>query len=320
MITIYLISGLIIGLLIGYYIALNHNKIVQREIDNKYYQEKESLERSIKCLQSDCNLLSNDKIRIRDELIAEEDKLRQHYQVMLDQEKNRYETELTHLENYFEQEKETYTLDYLDVLVNYRKEFAALTENKQQELQEIVNLIEEKIKDLAQIELQINAAVESNKRAELERTEKDFYRLNISKQDIEEIKKIRSIEPYLRDKEALNKVVWKVYYEKAYTDLIGRVIGANKKITGIYKITNLENNMCYVGQSVNIAERFKQHIKRGIGAETPTRNKLYPAMMEIGVENFMFEVLEECSADLLDKEERFFQDLYHAREFGYSIL
>jgi hypothetical protein len=29
----------------------------------------------------------------------------------------------------------------------------------------------------------------------------------------------------LRNKEALNKVIWKVFYEKPTTDLIGRVIG-----------------------------------------------------------------------------------------------
>jgi len=50
----------------------------------------------------------------------------------------------------------------------------------------------------------------------------------------------------LRDPEALNKVIWKVYYEKPYTDLIGRVIGTGVK-TGIYKITNTINQMCYVG-------------------------------------------------------------------------
>jgi hypothetical protein len=74
--------------------------------------------------------------------------------------------------------------------------------------------------------------------------------------DIEEIKKLKSIIPYLRDSEPLNKVIWKVYYEKPYTDLIGRVVGSKVK-SGIYKITNQENQMCYVGQAVNIADRWK---------------------------------------------------------------
>lgn len=69
----------------------------------------------------------------------------------------------------------------------------------------------------------------------------------------------------------------------------------------------------------NIADRWKQHIKRGIGAETPTRNKLYPAMLAIGVENFSFEVIEECSRDQLDAREDYWQDYFKAKEFGYSI-
>ena len=172
--------------------------------------------------------------------------------------------------------------------------------------------------NLADIQSKVSSAVEALKRAELERTKKDFYRLNLTDVDIEEISKIRSIEPYLRDKEPLNKVIWKVYYEKPYTDLVGRVVGSKAK-TGIYKITNIENGMCYVGQAVNIAERWKQHIKRGVGAEQPTRNKLYPAMLSIGVENFTFEIIEECPASKLNDREDYWQDFFKAKEFGYSI-
>ena len=140
----------------------------------------------------------------------------------------------------------------------------------------------------------------------------------MSNEDIEEIVKLRQVTALLRDSEPLNKVIWKVYYEKPYTDLIGRVVGTGVH-TGIYKITNLENQKCYVGQAANIADRWKQHIKRGIGAEAPTRNKLYPAMLQHGVENFTFEIIEECSRDKLNEREDYWQDYFGAREFGYSI-
>jgi len=39
---------------------------------------------------------------------------------------------------------------------------------------------------------------------------------------------------------------------------------------GIYKITNINNGKVYIGQAVNIAERWRQHIKRGVGADPPT--------------------------------------------------
>ena len=182
-------------------------------------------------------------------------------------------------------------------------------------------LIDDYNRIVAQIEdarSKADAAVEANKRIELDRQKKDFYRLQLSDIDIEEIQRIKSIEPYLRKKEPLNKVVWKVYYEKPYTDLIGRVVGQGRK-TGIYKITNIENGMCYVGQAVDIAERWKQHIKRGIGADPPTQNKLYPAMLAIGVENFTFEIIEQCDGNKLNEREDYWQNFYHAKDFGYSI-
>ena len=129
---------------------------------------------------------------------------------------------------------------------------------------------------------------------------------------------MRSIEAQLRDAIPLNKVIWKVYYENPYTALVGRVIGKEVK-SGIYKITNLANGMSYIGQSVDLASRWKQHIKRGIGAEAPTRNKLYPAMLQFGVENFTFEIVEECDKSLLDSREDYYQEFFHTKDFGYSI-
>ena len=153
----------------------------------------------------------------------------------------------------------------------------------------------------------------------MEKKEKEnFYRLQLAVEDLEEISKLREVSKYLRDKEPLNKVIWKVYYENPYTDLIGRVLGKQVH-TGIYKITNLTNGMCYVGQAVNVADRWKQHIKRGMGAEAPTRNKLYPAMLAIGVENFSFELIEDCTKEELNEKEQYWQDFFKAKEFGYSI-
>ena len=171
---------------------------------------------------------------------------------------------------------------------------------------------------LSELMSKVIAATEAAKRQEEMEIAQDFYRLNLPEIDIEEITKLRQVTVLLRDSEPLNKVIWKVYYEKPYTDLIGRVVGSGTH-TGIYKITNLENQKCYVGQAANIADRWKQHIKRGIGAEAPTRNKLYPAMLETGVENFTFEIIEECSREKLNEREDFWQEYFKAKEFGYSI-
>ena len=42
-------------------------------------------------------------------------------------------------------------------------------------------------------------------------------------------------------------------------------------------------------------------------------------MLADGAENFTFELLEECPARQLNKREDYWQEVYHARDFGYSI-
>ena len=163
-----------------------------------------------------------------------------------------------------------------------------------------------------------DAAVEAAKRAEEMKDSQNFYRIQLSDSDIKEIALLREVEPHLRNKEPLNKIVWKCYYEKPTNDLIGRVVGSNV-VTGIYKITEISSGKCYVGQSLNISDRWKQHVKRGLGAETPTRNKLYPAMNAAGPENFTFENIETCDKKSLDEREDFWQNYFKAKEYGFSI-
>ena len=234
-----------------------------------------------------------------------------------------YDQALTIAQNSFDQEIENISCDltkareeaqeeYLNTLEEAVNDFQKEIDKKHQELGKLITRLAQCHKDVA-------IATEAAKRKLEMETNREFYRLNLSDEDINEIQKLREVLPYLRDKEPLNKVIYKVYYEKPYTDLIGRVLPGQKTYCGIYKITNTLNGMCYVGQSVNVAERWRQHIKRGVGAEAPTRNKLYPAMLKAGVENFTFELVEECPREKLDGREDYWQNYFHAKDFGYSI-
>jgi group I intron endonuclease len=55
-----------------------------------------------------------------------------------------------------------------------------------------------------------------------------------------------------------------------------------------------------------------------LGIDTPAGNKLYKAMMEDGLENFSFEVLEECNREELNEKERYYINLYQSDKFGYN--
>lgn len=86
------------------------------------------------------------------------------------------------------------------------------------------------------------------------------------------------------------------------------------QVCGIYKITNLVNNKCYIGQSINISSRWKQHTQSLDKIENPDgENPLRRAFLKYGLTqqvsqpgvygNFKFEVLLECDRDDLTKNE-----------------
>ena len=112
-------------------------------------------------------------------------------------------------------------------------------------------------------------------------------------------------------------LIWSTYYQKLITSLCSDRLGIDT-VCGIYKITNILNNRCYIGQSVNIADRWKQHAKCGLGIDTPAGNKLYKAMMEDGLHNFAFELIEQCPKNELNEKEKFYIELYQSKEYGYN--
>lgn len=87
---------------------------------------------------------------------------------------------------------------------------------------------------------------------------------------------------------------------------------------GIYKITNLLNNKCYIGQSIDIENRWKQHIYEG--KHNIKEGKLYPAMFQDGLENFTFEIIEECKKDsqILNEKEKYWIKYYDSFNNGYN--
>lgn len=311
---LYIVIGLLIGSLFVYVIQRPKMKTFV-SLDEQTAQTNKELHIELTGLQIEIAGLANRKTEILNGIADLEKQAKEAGQKFLEQSRQLAETNFEHeaekLASQFQEHQESVQNEYLITMQEMSQDIVKQLQAYKDELVALDNMIAEKQAIVA-------AAVEASKRAEQMASEKDFYRLVLSDEDIAEIGRLKEVVPYLRDSEPLNKVIWKVYYEKPYTDLIGRVVGTGTH-TGIYKITNISNDMCYVGQAANIAERWRQHIKRGIGAETPTRNKLYPAMASFGVENFTFEIIEECDRSLLNDREDYWQDYFHAKDFGYSI-
>jgi len=83
---------------------------------------------------------------------------------------------------------------------------------------------------------------------------------------------------------------------------------------GIYKITN-PNGKVYIGQSTNIPYRFLLY-KR---ISCKQQKKLYNSLLKHGVKNHSFEIIENCSIQLLNERERYWQDYYNVLENGLNL-
>jgi group I intron endonuclease len=86
-------------------------------------------------------------------------------------------------------------------------------------------------------------------------------------------------------------------------------------MTGIYKITN-PNGKVYIGQSINIEKRFKQH-KRAFNLNSGT--KLYNSLQKYGYNNHNFEIIAECIVEDLNKKERFYQEQFDSVNNGLNL-
>lgn len=318
---LFCILSLILGGVIVYFIlqpkikkTQEYNLDIER-LNNNLIGEKQRLENETKQLQIGLASLQAKRDEVQSSIFSLEQQAKESadifYQKNMEIAQTNLDKSLENASNYYTTQTEQYQNDYKEMMADCALSISNLINQKKIELEQLDLAIKEQSE-------KVNASVEASKRAEEIRSQSDFYKLTIPKEDLDEIKELREVEKHLRNPEPLNKVIWKCYYEKPTTDLIGRVIGSGTH-TGIYKITNLTNQMCYVGQAANLAERWKQHIKRGLGADPVTKNKLYPAMKAIGVENFSFEVIEECERSKLDEREDYWQNFFKAKEFGYSI-
>lgn len=171
--------------------------------------------------------------------------------------------------------------------------------------------------DLDKIRASLAAGVEAQLREEEKKKKLDFYKITLTDNELNDINLLFNLRSSFRNVTVLNKLIWSEYLQKKVSEMSTRIIGKTDK-TGIYKITNLKTQQCYIGQSVSIGERFKQHCKCGCGIGASVSNKLYTSMQQDGIWNFTFEVLEECPRDQLNEKEKLWIELYQSNIYGMN--
>ena len=210
------------------------------------------------------------------------------------------------LDNEYKEKEEEYNKLLVELEYAYDAKYDELAANLAQ-----INTDLDKIK-------QTRAAAMEAQRKEKEIEENfQFYSISIDAKDRNDIQTLERVKKDLNSPRILSMLIWTTFFRDKITELCNNVLGT-KTIIGIYKITNQETKECYIGQSVDIAKRWKDHAKCGLDIDRPQGNKLYQNMIEYGLWNFTFELLEECPREQLNEKEKFYISLYDSCNYGFN--
>lgn len=305
----------IITFIFGYY-SIHNTKIINQSIkdenlriENKNIQllsQKSDLEKDLDVIN---RLLDDKSIQLQKEnqkLKNLKESVDTIYKDKQEMSQKAFENFCSILDRNYEEKSDSYS----KLILNLDEAYQAKQDNILQNLDKLKTELED-------IKKQRTAILEAQIREKEIKEQKEFYCLPISVADRNDIQVLERVKTQLNKPRVLSMLIWSTFFQKPMTTLCNNVLGTST-ICGIYKITNQIDNKCYIGQSVNISQRWKDHAKCGLGIDTPAGNKLYKAMMEEGIWNFSWELLEECSREQLDSKEKYYIDLYNACDFGYN--
>ena len=268
-------------------------------------QYKKQLENQLHILQVDRNNLINSEIRKKEQLNKEllqfQEYRKKELNEDLQKERQIIKLNLQKINNQASQEIE-----------NIHKDLNNIRQSAIQEKEQIQT-------EINKLKASLSAGVEARLREQEKKDKINFYKLFISEADLADVKMLQNLKSSFHKPVVLSKLIWTQYFQKQMTELCDRVLG-KKTVCGIYKITNLLTEQCYIGQSVNISDRWKQHCKCGLGIEASATNVLYNSMQRDKIWNFSFELLEECPKELLNEKERFWINMYQSNIYGLNTL
>ena len=213
-------------------------------------------------------------------------------------------------ENEYKEKKNAYLIELKTLKDKLDEKYA-------QDSQEYLIKIDELKQSLESLKKQKAASIEALQREQAIQEQKDLYRLVLSNQDKQDIEFLRSIQFRISKPRLVSMLIWQNYVQPIAKKKLPLILGS-ENVCGIYKITNIKNQMCYIGQAKDMRKRLNEHLKKGLGIDTPQGNKLYQAMLEDGLDSFTLELLEECSEEELNNKERYYIELYNSIDYGYN--
>ena len=278
----------------------------KKQIDENIRHENEQLEIRKKEIEKDINWLEHQKNQYDEKINSQQQLLKKQMSDHIEQRSKLFEED----KKINELAMEAYIKTLEQAYTKAEDEFDFNIAEKQKELLQVKE-------ELNKFKATRAAAHEALLKEQEVKENKDNYRLLPSQTDLADARRLEIVKRELNKPRIVCMLIWQTYWQPIAKKQFPIILQSKTK-TGIYKITNIITDECYIGQAVDVYKRWNEHCKCGLGIDTPPGNKLYKAIQEYGLENFTFELIEECSNSELNEKEKYFIELYQADTFGYN--
>ena len=276
------------------------------QITDGEYQKYQQLIKYREKLNEECRVLEKERQTEQDRaqeahdaterlLLAEQERARANLDGIKQLEEER-------LKNEFKAREATLEQQYQFKQKQFEEDFQVLNDALQDELK----IVKAELDEFQTKRAAVNEAIRRER--ELEEQE-DFYSIDISQADQEDIQLLQSLDLRLHNRDVIPKLVWELFVRRPCQEMIKRVTGG-RKVGGIYKITYKKTGEAYIGKTTDFSTRWQNHCKTAVGLEGAARATLHNRLAKDGLWNYTWEILEEVDKDHLSAREGYYIDLY----------
>lgn len=298
------IVGVIVIIILSFIIKTQTEKLNSLKISIEECKEKKEEIKNFLDYQSErYNSLSSKNFSLKEEIDKKEEQLSN----LSNHIKNFQEAIELQKEKTIESERKLEQAELEKIKVHYASQ-RDLIENDLNEIQKSYN--DEKSRYESLLEPIKNIQKENNLLL--------YKTIQLSEEDKKDIDfLIHEVSNKIRNKDLINKLIWSEYIQQK----LDRTLKDNNitEVSGIYKITNINNKKCYIGKSTNIKRRIIEHVKGALQISSISNQYIHDAMREEGLWNFTFEKLHDCAKDDLSKEEKYYIEFFDSTNYGYNI-
>jgi len=207
----------------------------QDELDKIYQIQKEINEQ-----------LSSQKAQLLQDTTKEKQEVEQIYE----KEKNKLSEQINLYKSNLSYASEQYVYHLEQRYKEVEKEYHTKVQQLEQQEQEQKDIIQQYIQKIDNLKDTLNAGARAQLREREKEEQLSFYKLSVSESDLDDILKLNSLKLSFHQPVILSKLIWSTYFQKQTTEMCNRILGTTNKVCGIYKITNIKTQQCYIGQSV----------------------------------------------------------------------